>query len=134
MQEFSPRSIPNPRDEEKVCREVEDEEARLATQTAFAQRLANAGAGVSPAMIREQWDPKIIGTSGTVAALAGVAAWVPAAFGVGALVGATIGYQRAKSAGRPPRWYSRTIITRTDFRSWYPVRPPATKRPPIFVD
>lgn len=118
----------------KVCREVEDDEARLATQTAFAQRLASAGMGVSPDLVKAQWDPKIIGTSGAVASLAGVASWIPAAPMVGAIVGATIGYQRAKSAGRPPRWYSRTVDQRSDLRTWYPVRPPATKRPPVFVD
>lgn len=118
----------------KVCREVPDEEARLATQTEFAQRLADAATGISPAMVREQWDPKIIGTSGAVAGLAGVAAWIPAAHVVGAIVGATVGYQRAKSAGRPPRWYSRTTSGRADLRTHYPVRPPATRRPLVFVD
>lgn len=118
----------------RVCREVEEEEARLATQTEFAERLAEAATGISPAMVKEQWDPKIIGTSSAVAGLAGLSAWIPAAYVIGAVVGATISYQRTKGTGRPPRWYSRTIHRRADLKTWYPVRPPATRRPPVFVD
>lgn len=118
----------------KVCREVEDEEARVETQTEFARKLAATTAGISGAMVKQQWDPKVIGTSSRVAGLGGLAALIPAAQVVGALVGATIGYQRAKSTGRPPRWYRRMVDKRIDLKTWYPVRPPATIRPPIIVN
>lgn len=118
----------------KVCREVEDEEARLETQTEFAKKLASVTAGISGAMVKQQWDPKVIGTSARVAGLAGLAPLIPAAKVVGAIVGATIGYQRSKSTGRPPRWYRRTVDKRIDLKTWYPVRPPATSRPPTIVN
>lgn len=116
----------------KVCMEVDGEEARREIQASFAERLA-AAAGVSAAMVKQQWDPKIIGTSAGVAGLAGLASLIPAAQVVGAIVGATIGYQRARGAGRPPRWYRRVVEKRILLRTWYPVRPPATKRPPAVV-
>jgi len=117
----------------KVCQEVEDDEARRETQTMFAQELAATAPGVSAAMVEQQWEPKIIGTSAGVAGLTGIAALLPAAQVVGALVGATIGYQRARSVGRPPRWYCRTSRNRTLLKTWYPVRPPATDSPPTVV-
>ena len=117
----------------KVCQEVEDEEARLETQAEFALALAAVTAGFSADMVKKQWDPRIIGTSSRVAGLAGIAPLIPAAQVVGAIVGATIGYQRAKSTGRPPRWYRRTVDKRIGLKTWYPVRPPATRPPPTFV-
>lgn len=117
----------------RVCGWVPDEDVRHDTQTEFAQGLTAATAGVSATMVKQQWDPKIIGASAAVAGLAGLATLIPAAQVVGAMVGATIGYQRAKNTGRPPRWYRRVAPERIDLATWYPVRPPATSCPPTFV-
>lgn len=117
----------------KVIREVDDLEARLETQQKVAQGLGAVTPGISAATVIKQWDPKIIGSSAAVAGLAGVASLIPKAQVVGAIVGGTVGYQRAKSTGRPPRWYTRTDEQRVDLKSWYPVRPPATMHPPTFV-
>lgn len=90
-------------------------------------------AGVSAAMIKKHWDPKVVGASSGVAGLAGAAALIPAAAVVGAVVGATVGFQRSRGTGRPPRWYSRAVSERTELKTWYPVRPPGANRPPTFV-
>lgn len=115
-----------------VCREVPDAEVRREAQTAFAERLAAATPGLAAATVTEQWDSRIIGTSLAVAALAG-AKLIPAAALTGALVGAAIGWQRSRGAGRPPTWYTRTISRRADLSTWYPARPPAINRPPTYV-
>lgn len=116
-----------------VCKEVEGGDAREEIQDEFAQRLAASATGISVAMVKKQWDPKVVGTSSAVSGLGGLATLIPAAAVAGAVVGATVAYQRARSAGRPPRWYSRVVNKRIGLKTWYPVRPPAAALPPLVI-
>lgn len=117
--------------EDHVCVGVVDEVVREATQTAFAERLA--GVGFTAAKVATAWDPKFVGLSAGVGALAGVGA-MPAAVVAGAIVGSLVGWQRAKGTGRPPSWYSRTKTDRVELKTWYPVRPPAVEGSSVFVE
>ncbi|TFB66188.1 hypothetical protein [Cryobacterium sp. Hz9] len=112
-----------------LCEGVSDVEVRREAQTAFAERVAKVG--LTAEGVTKAWDVKFVGVSAGVGALSGVAS-IPAAAVAGAIVGSLIGWQRAKGAGRPPSWYH-TTRSRIDLKTWYPVRPPAAKRPPGFV-
>lgn len=115
-----------------ACREVPAAEVRRETQPALAECLAATTPGLATATVAGQSDPRIIGTSRDVPALAG-ARLVPAAALTGARVGAAVGWQRSRGAGRPPTWYTRTMSRRADLSTWYPARPPAINRPLTFV-
>ena len=121
-------------DDSLLCEEATDEKVQRRTQEELASRLTKAGLhGLSFASVAKAWsDPKIVGASASVTALAGFAA-LPVAALAGAVVGSAVGYQASKSAGRPPRWYKRSTKERKQLKSWYPVRPPKTTLPPIFV-
>jgi len=117
-----------------LCEEVLDEKVQRRTQEELASLLTKAGLrGLSAAGVAKAWaDPKLVGASAGVTALAGLAA-LPVAAVAGAAVGSAIGYQALKSAGRPPRWYKRATGGREQLKSWYPVRPPKTPLPSTFV-
>lgn len=117
---------------DEVCVGVIDEKVRQETQAAFAERLAGVGFGLTTATLAKAWDPKFVGLSAGVGALAGVGA-MPAAVVAGAIVGSLVGWQRARGTGRPPTWYRRTNADRVDLKTWYPVRPPAAEGPSMFV-
>lgn len=107
-----------------ICEEVVDSSVREEAQAAFARNLSSAGmaAGMTATAVAGAWDPKFVGTSGKVSALAGLAV-IPAAVVAGALVGSLVSWQRSRVTGRPPSWYRRTVATRTDLRALYAVRP-----------
>lgn len=108
-----------------VCEEVVGSSVREEAQAAFAKNLSTAGAaaGMTTATaVAGAWDPKFVGTSGKVSALAGLAV-IPAAVVAGALVGSLVSWQRSRVTGRPPSWYRRTVATRTDLKALYAVRP-----------
>jgi hypothetical protein len=111
--------------------EVPDTEVRRETQSGFAARLADVG--ITPATLAGAWDPKIVGISAGVGAVAGLSA-IPAAVIAGALVGASVGWQLFKGAGRPPVWYRRSSTNRVDLMTSYPVRPVPSRRPHLFVE
>ncbi|MEG3614643.1 hypothetical protein [Isoptericola haloaureus] len=117
-----------------LCEEALDENVKRRTQEELASRLTKAGLkGLSAAGVAKAWtDPKIVGASSGVTALAGLAA-VPVAGIAGAIVGSAIGYQASKSPGRPPRWYKRSTSERNPLKSWYPVRPPQIALQNTFV-
>lgn len=109
---------------DKLCKEVSDDVVRQENQTEFTRRLA--GKGLPPTKVASLWDPKVVGLSASVAALAGIAS-LPVAAVAGALAGAAVGWQSTRGSGRPPTWYQRTKATRTALRAPYPVRPPVTR-------
>lgn len=119
-----------------ICAEVADSSVREEAQIAFAENLSAAGmaAGLmTGTAIASAWDPKYVGTSGKVSALAGLAV-IPAAVVAGALVGSFVSWQRSKVTGRPPSWYSRTAEIRTDLRALYAVRPVVQIESQTFVE
>lgn len=108
-----------------ICEEVVDSSVREEAQAEFALNLSTPGmaAGITTAAaVASAWDPKFVGTSGKVSALAGLAV-MPAAVVAGALVGSLVSWQRSRITGRPPSWYRRTVATRTDLRGLYAARP-----------
>ncbi|MFJ6652902.1 hypothetical protein ACIQLJ_08930 [Microbacterium sp. NPDC091313] len=108
-----------------ICEEIADTSVRDEAQAAFARNLTTAGmaAGMTTATaVAGAWDPRFVGTSGKVSALAGLAV-IPAAVVAGALVGSFVSWQRSRVTGRPPTWYRRTVATRSDLKSLYAVRP-----------
>ncbi|MFG6445854.1 hypothetical protein ACFXQA_11355 [Microbacterium sp. P07] len=109
---------------DKLCNEVSDDVVRRENQTEFTKRLA--GKGLPPTKVASLWDPKVVGLSASVVALAGIAS-LPVATVAGALTGAAIGWQTSRGSGRPPTWYQRARATRTALRATYPVRPPVTR-------
>lgn len=113
-----------------VCEDVQDALVRREAQSMFVKRMRNVG--LTAAAVTRAWDPKIVGMSASVAALAGVVA-IPAAVIAGSMVGSLISWQNAKGPGRPPSWYRRTVDDRVDLKAGYPVRPAGVRRPPTFV-
>ena len=108
-----------------ICEEVFDSSVREEAQAAFARNLTATGmtAGMTTAnAIARAWDPKFVGTSGKVSALAGLAV-IPAAVVAGALAGSLVSWQRSRVTGRPPAWYQRTVATRSGLKALYVVRP-----------
>lgn len=109
-----------------ICEEVVDSSVRAEAQAAFAKNLtaaASTTAGMTTATaVARAWDPRFIGTSGKVSAMAGLAV-IPAAVVAGALVGSLVSWQRSRVTGRPPAWYHRTVATRADLKALYVVRP-----------
>ncbi|WP_336630985.1 MULTISPECIES: hypothetical protein [unclassified Microbacterium] len=118
-----------------ICEEVIDSSVREEAQAAFARNLTATGmtAGMTTATaVARAWDPKFVGTSGKVSALAGLAV-IPAAVVAGALVGSLVSWQRSRITGRPPAWYQRTVATRSDLKALYVVRPAVTLPSATFV-
>ncbi|MCM3695946.1 hypothetical protein [Microbacterium oleivorans] len=108
-----------------ICEEIADTSVREEAQAAFARNLTTAGmaTGMTTASaVAGAWDPKFVGTSGKVSALAGLAV-IPAAVVAGALVGSFVSWQRSRVTGRPPTWYRRTVTTRSELKALYAVRP-----------
>lgn len=109
---------------DKLCKEVSDDVVREENQTEFTRRLA--GKGMPPTKVASLWDPKIVGLSASVVALAGIAS-LPVAAAAGALAGAAVGWQSTRGSGRPPTWYQRTKAKRTALGATYPVKPPVSR-------
>ncbi len=109
-------------DAEPVVAEQDSADVQRSTQAAFIDRVAGV-LGAEPSGIANNWDPKYVGVSAGIAALGGGMRAFPVAVAAGAIVGSLVGWQRARSAGRPPSWFRRTQPQRVELQTWYPVRP-----------